>query len=109
MGDPTRKAILAGLKSASLSKVSYDFDDEGDEDPREPLSVDDVAHAIFLRSGRRGGDFVGREDLFDIAMRELGRYGNSPKDVDFLLDRAIQKMVKDRDLIPANGGYRFPR
>ena len=179
VGDPTRKAILAGLKSATLSVASLDhqkmadilagalqsgraysqrdledilrketglslvgsrmepiieiLSDEGSliwgaggyrffssarpENIYEDRGVDlsstlqatDIADAIFLRSGRRGGDFAGRQDLLDIAFRELQRYGHSKRDVDLLLDQAILEMVKSRDLIPVNGGYRFPR
>lgn len=117
--DPTRKAILAGL-AQTKHVASYDWDtrarDGGDdeEDPRESLSVADVADAIFVQSGRRGGDFVSREELRGIAMKELGRFGHRERDVDFLLDRAIKSMVRDRDLIPHNDaylgeGYKFPR
>lgn len=128
-GNPTRKAIIAGLQlQSSAEKVAYglgqsdddlrsptyDWDDEGDEAPREPLSVADVADAIFVQSDRRRGDFVSREELLGIAMKELGRYGNKERDVDFLLPKAIKLMVRDRDLIPHSDaylgdGYKFPR
>lgn len=113
--------LSPGVSAGSAKHVaSYDWDtrarDGGDdeEDPRESLSVADVADAIFVQSGRRGGDFVSREDLRGIAMKELGRFGHRERDVDFLLDRAIKSMVRDRDLIPHNDaylgeGYKFPR
>lgn len=113
-GSPERKAILAGLgKVASGLGMSHDdlIEVEG---YREPLSVDVVADAIFLQSGRRGGQSVSRDELLGIAMKELSRYGHPGRNVERLLDSAIASMVKSRDLIPNNDAYlgelyRFPR
>jgi hypothetical protein len=108
-GDATRKAILVGIKAASWGD-DEDFEDE--DDVREPLTSDDVSHAIFLQSQRYLGQLLSREDLLGLALRELRRYGNSEASVDRLLDEALHDMVKDRSIKAVDylgTGYILPR
>jgi hypothetical protein len=100
-GDATRKAILVGIKAASWQ----DYEDSEEDDAREPLTADDVSHAIFLQSSRYEGQLLSREELLGLALKELRRYGNSEASVDRLLDKALLDMVKDRSIKAVDDDY----
>jgi hypothetical protein len=101
VGDATRKAILVGIKAASWQ----DYEDSEEDDAREPLTADDVSHAIFLQSSRYEGQLLSREELLGLALKELRRYGNSEASVDRLLDKALLDMVKDRSIKAVDDDY----
>ena len=104
-GSEERRVILS-----TVSKSAYNEDDDADsEDEREELDVDAVSDAIWVQSesARRRKLTLAEDELLDLAVHELSRYGNKKSDIEKLLAAAIKDLIKGRHLKKVSGGYQF--
>jgi hypothetical protein len=71
--------------------------------------VDAVSDAIWVQSesARRRKLTLAEDELLDLAVRELSRYGNKKSDIEKLLAAAIKDLIKGKHLKKVSGGYQF--
>lgn len=107
-GSEERRVILSTV-SKSAYNDDFEDDDADSEDEREELDVDAVSDAIWVQSesARRRKLTLAEDELLDLAVHELSRYGNKKSDIEKLLAAAIKSLIKGRHLKKVSGGYQF--